>query len=518
MKMAVYQCSGCIEKAYFGIKENERPPQSRSLVCYFCGDSQGEFEKIVTMDEGLFYEQLAYGLTCVWKGNPKHGIVPEPFKRGFSSPKVLAGIQQYVPEATADNVVAFMDTTLLGNGSGGITLTRSGFHVKTKNKQPESCKYMDIEEAVDFCGGQVLLKLKSGDDIWIDCGRHFNSKNLCVLINFIIQSSDSCLTDEVDNLELTKLDASAKRPYVKLVVNALHMDDERIDEREFAELQLLMTRTELTQEERDEISAYIVQPCLTDAQLISVFRECTPKGAERFLGVILLKDLITIFASLKEENSGREKVLQHYQKLFYVSESELDLIRASIDLELAIASGEVSDAELEKKAKRVASIADAVGVPVGVLFLSGSVIGVSSAVFSSSVGVIGLGTTLGLSLTGVGGIVVLGLAAVKGTQWLAGQGKKKRDELEKAAQREVLLNEIIITHQKTLANMARDISKLAQDIANLKLMGEENNERFRQLLARLKLYARSSNNIGTREEHYEKKKQDNMTSVTEAEQ
>ncbi len=68
--------------------------------------------------------------------------------------------------------------------------------------------------------------------------------------------------------------------------------------------------------------------------------------------------------------------------------------------------------EFEKRIKQVASQAKAMGLPVAAIYLSGSVISLSAAGFTSGLAALGLGGVLGFSsmLIGMGVVIVGGVA------------------------------------------------------------------------------------------------------------
>ncbi len=84
----------------------------------------------------------------------------------------------------------------------------------------------------------------------------------------------------------------------------------------------------------------------------------------------------------------------------------------TIDTEEACVRGEISVSEFEKRIKQVASQAKAMGLPVAAIYLSGSVISLSAAGFTSGLAALGLGGVLGFSsmLIGMGVVIVGGVA------------------------------------------------------------------------------------------------------------
>ena len=120
-----------------------------------------------------------------------------------------------------------------------------------------------------------------------------------------------------------------------------------------------------------------------------------------------------------------------------------------------IAAGQVDDNMIINNAKKLASKAGAVGIPIAAVYLSGSVAGLSAAGITSGLAALGLGGVLGLSsmVTGIGAAVLIGVGAYKGIRWLTKSSKR-----EKVSKREFLIQEVIRLNQKTITNLAEDIN------------------------------------------------------------
>lgn len=153
--------------------------------------------------------------------------------------------------------------------------------------------------------------------------------------------------------------------------------------------------------------------------------------------------------------------------------------------EEALISDNVSSGELEKHLKEVVACAAAASVPITALFFSGSVVGLSAAGITSGLAWLGLGGILGLSamVTGIGIVVVIGVAAYAATRYALGG----RDR-ELAKQREHMIQEIIKRHQGAIEDLAEDQSAIALKLAEYVSRSDQNEARLARLNDELQIF------------------------------
>ena len=157
--------------------------------------------------------------------------------------------------------------------------------------------------------------------------------------------------------------------------------------------------------------------------------------------------------------------------------------------EEAILAGNVSDSEVANAAKGMAAQAAAVGVPVAAVYLSGSVAGLSAAGIASGLATLGLGGVLGLSamVTGIGVAIVAGGAAHKIVRWLLGGSVRSR-----TSHRELMLQEVLRTHQGAIINLAEDVSFFGDRVAVLTEATDSHRDAIDRLSREVLLMARSA--------------------------
>lgn len=172
----------------------------------------------------------------------------------------------------------------------------------------------------------------------------------------------------------------------------------------------------------------------------------------------------------------------------------------SIDTEEAYVRGEISVSEFEKRIKEVASQAAAMGLPVAAIYFSGSVVGLSAAGFTSGLAALGLGGVLGLSsmLTGIGVVIVAGVATYQLARWALGT-----NERELAKKREHMIQEVLKQHQKSMADLAQDIGEIAGRMEEYTAKSDRNAERLARLKSELRMFKAALATLQDREENLE---------------
>ena len=90
------------------------------------------------------------------------------------------------------------------------------------------------------------------------------------------------------------------------------------------------------------------------------------------------------------------------------------------------------------------------------IYVAGSVGGLSAAGITSGLAALGMGGVLGLSamVSGVGVALIIGGVAFKGVSWMLGGSEKHRASL-----RELMLQEVLLTHQRAIVDLGEDMSR-----------------------------------------------------------
>ena len=335
---------------------------------------------------------------------------------------------------------------------------------------------------------QVLIKGKQGNVILIKSLLNFDYKKFVAIVNTIIDSEEEFEFKEQQQLvPIEQMSEILKAAYIQCVVNMAYANDNLIDEKELAEILVLMSRIDVQADTRMTIRSYMSNPngLLPLENLLSTIATNEPGGQIRSIHISLVKDLInTYLSSSSIEGNITEESIQNFdflnsnRHLFDVSNDDIAVILSTIDTDRKILNDELNDDQIVDLLKNVSSKAAAVGVPIAAIYISGSVIGMSAAGITSGLSALGLGGLFGLSgmVTGIGVAVLLGVAAHAGVRKLTGA-----DEIGKSKKRELMLNMVIRLNQKTISQLIEDINLVTKELNEIMSNQDSLNERVRQL-------------------------------------
>jgi hypothetical protein len=210
-------------------------------------------------------------------------------------------------------------------------------------------------------------------------------------------------------------------------------------------------------------------------------------GNEEEIAVSIVKDLTQVSRAdgvvmLPEEEAVRAVAEARFGER---AEQVIELAGKTVEYEQALIKGDVSAGELEGHVKEIAAVATAASVPITALFFSGSVVGLSAAGITSGLAALGLGGLLGLSamVTGIGTVVVLGVAAYAGVRWLLG-GRER----ELAKQREHMIQEVIKRHEGAIEDLAEDVTGIGLRLAEYVSKSDQNEARLERLKDDLRMF------------------------------
>ncbi|MBA2713999.1 MAG: hypothetical protein H0U55_10680 [Rubrobacteraceae bacterium] len=202
-------------------------------------------------------------------------------------------------------------------------------------------------------------------------------------------------------------------------------------------------------------------------------------GNEDEIAVSMIKDMVQVSRSDEAVKAVAEA------RFGERAEQVIELARKTVEYERALIKGDISAGELEGHVKEIAAVATAASVPITALFFSGSVVGLSAAGITSGLAALGLGGLLGLSamVTGIGTVVVVGVAAYAGVRWLLG-GKER----ELATQREHMIQEVIKRHEGAIENLAEDVTGIGLKLAEYVSRSDRNEARLERLKDDLRMF------------------------------
>ena len=411
------------------------------------------------------------------------------------------------------SIIGICDNTTFKSAKEGFLLTGLKIVFKEVFENPIEIYYENIDSVdyildvqLDSKGKEkrdesLRFNLKSGDVVNVKYGSEVARDKLAEIINDVISKFDGY--EEQNQLEpIENLSELLKVAYIKIIVNMAFDNDGEVDDREFAEILQLMTRLNLNLESRNEIRLYIgsIDNIESVKDLVSVIRSQSPDGMEKSIQISLVKDLISINSSLTKTDAINFSFLQKNRELFEISDEEIELAQMAIANDRKILDRSYTDTAITKSLKELSAKAGAVGVPLGAVYLSGSVMGLSAAGMTSGLATLGMGGVLGFSsmATGIGAAIILGVVAYKGIKHLTGSGVDEGDK-----RREIMLQEVIRQSQRTINMVIEDINFLTKELSSALASEHVTKERLEQLAAKLSQFIRASQVVGSKTEQAE---------------
>ena len=275
----------------------------------------------------------------------------------------------------------------------------------------------------------------------------------------------------------------AMKCYLSLLVWLVHTDDKQIDEREMCEIQLLVTQRRCNADVRKAVREHLENPhCLDARTQIDLMLELGPRAGtdtQLALKCALMKDAIRVCRATSDGPVREQPGIGKLAEALDLDDKKVRFLEDACEQDEKILAGKLSDSQIAATAKELAGRAGAVGVPLGAIYLSGSVTGLSAAGIVSGLAALGMGGVLGLSamVTGIGVAIIVGGTTYKGVRWVLGGSERYRASL-----RELMLQEVLRIHQGAIINLGEDMSHFGERIANL----ASESERTRTDLNRLR--------------------------------
>ena len=281
--------------------------------------------------------------------------------------------------------------------------------------------------------------------------------------------------------------------YLSVLVWLVHTDDKRIDEREMCEIQLLMTQRRCSAEVRKAVRERIENPRSLDArkQIDHMLEHGPAAGTDTQLALkcALMKDAVRMCRATSTDPAREQRGIRQLAAMLDLDDKKVRFIEHACEQDEKILGGELSDSQIAATAKRLATRATSVGVPVAAVYLSGSVTGLSAAGIASGLAALGMGGVLGLSamVTGIGVVIIGGGITYKGARWVLGGSERNRASL-----RELMLQEVLRIHQGAIINLGEDMSHFGERIEKLASETERNRDAIDRLSWEVTLLSRSA--------------------------
>lgn len=379
--------------------------------------------------------------------------------------KLNNAVKSFGYSGSVSNIVALYDNTMFGSGKDGLIFTGEQVIYHAPFSDPISITYSSIISAnysvtatgskKDKIEAAVEITKQDGSKLIIKDLQDCDYKKLAEVLQITISEFNE-YKEEKQLIPINEMSEPLKIAYIKAIINMAY-EDGIIDDKEFAEILLLMTRLELSTESRFSLRAYMAS---TDEvspleQIIEQIEAECPDGQIKSLHISLTKDLINLYFSTGGASIQDFTFLQKNRHLIKVTDDEIDLTLMAIQNDHNMLNEDFTDDQIVSSLKLLSAKAAAVGTPLAAVYLSGSVIGMSAAGMTSGLASLGMGGLLGMSsmATGIGVAVLIGVGAYAGIRKLTGA-----NELTRSKRRELMLNEVIKQIQSTISLLIQDIN------------------------------------------------------------
>lgn len=371
-------------------------------------------------------------------------------------------------------IVSLYDSTIFGGGDEGFVLTGEAVMFKPDAGDVKSFDYRTLEsikciDKIDKDG-----KNKGVEKLQIIT----NDKNIHIISNTygdVYPLLVKFLMDIINNKELEFKDENTLKPiedmsellksaYLKIIIVMSYSNDKEIDSKELAEIFLLMSRLKLDSSTRFEIREYITN--ISDKNIadikfcVETIKQESDPIHHKPLMISLAKDLVNTHFSAKEQTRDFP-FLEQNKIVFGLTDEEIDLAYQAVENDYKLLNEEIDDDTMKKTMKDIAAKATGIGVPLGAVYISGSVVGMSAAGMTSGLASLGMGGILGFSsmATGIGIAVLLGIGAYQGVKFLTGS-----NAVSKYAYRADMLRTILKDHQKAISQIIDDLNYIVQKL------------------------------------------------------
>ncbi len=309
--------------------------------------------------------------------------------------------------------------------------------------------------------------------------------------------------------DLSALSIDAKLVYCRVLVS-LALVDTLLDPREIANLYLFASTVGLDDEARSELRREITEaqrdagvPDVT-MELSRELHDLLAEDQREPVFTMLVRDLVRISrADRHAADAERERIVLVAGLVF--PESADKVVQATERLvvtEEDFTSGKITTSQLETTTKDIAAKAAALGAPVAAVSLAGTVSGLGGAGITSGLAALGFGGVLGLSamVTGIGTVVILGVAVHQGARYVLATNDRER-----LKRREFLIQQVIKHHQQAMAELTDDIAGLAQRMQAGLAQTTRNEERLATLRAELDAFQHALVSLQTSQQAFERR-------------
>lgn len=380
--------------------------------------------------------------------------------------KLNKAIKSFKYEGNPENIIALLDTTLLGSGSDGLMFTGEKVIFKPAYFDPHHIQYeaiTDVNVIFEKSKAETATIVTESAKIQLEyISSSCDLVELEKILKHVSKEFDE-YTEQRQVVPLEEMDEQLKLAYLKIIINMTYENDQVIDKKEMAEIFLLMNRLGLKQETRFEIRSYMFAPdqLQETSILFDELNKNVMDGQLHTVHISLAKDLINIYFSTQSRDLGKFNFLNKNRNLLNIKDSDLDIVVLALETDYKLLEDDFTDDKMTAAFKELSAKAAAVGTPLAAVYLSGSVIGMSAAGMTSGLAMLGMGGLLGFSsmATGIGVAILIGVGAYAGVKKITGS-----DELSNYKRKQLMLNEVIKQTQDTISTILDDINYITSKL------------------------------------------------------
>lgn len=336
------------------------------------------FSSVEERVRALFYNQGAFmsNINIYLRDNlnlvSKKNIFVAP---SIDEKKLNNAIKSFGYQGSPSNVVALFDTTLFGSGKDGLLFTGEQVIYRASFSEPVSIFYESIVNAayVEKLVGDKKDKLEVSVEISRSDENNLLLKNLLDCdykkLADILQSVACDFDDYKEEKQLISIDEMSellKISYVKSIINMAYDNDGIIDEKEFAEILLLMTRLDLSADSRFNLRAYMASPeniVSLEVLIAEINAEC-PEGQIKSLHISLVKDFINLYFCTDGSSIDEFSYLQKNRHILQVTDGDVELAVMAITNDHNMLKDDFTDDQVVTALKVLTAKAAAVGTPL----------------------------------------------------------------------------------------------------------------------------------------------------------
>lgn len=412
--------------------------------------------------------------------------------------KLNNAIKAFKCEDFYKTILAIYDNTLFGSATEGLIFTgekmvfNNGelFVFPYKDIQSIDCKVeYEIKNGKKTKSREYILILMNDNEYKLENLSKINHTDFLVMFDKIVKNSYLCHEECQSSLQLHELKQTSeklKSSYLKIIINMTFSDDGVIDDKELAEIFLLMTKFELAKETRFELREYIsnIDTSIESIKnLLSIIDDEIAVVYRKSIKLSIVKDLINVYLSTKKDiNIDSFEFIKDNQDILNITNDEIEFAFETIKIDHQILNENMTDDMIEDKFKSLVLKAENLGISSTALYISSSVIGLSAPL-------------LFVPLVAVAG---LGYGVYRGTRYLAGE-----NELDRYKKRELMLHNIIKQNQKTITLIIDDINFVIEKLNDVISNHKEQNEKIQKLMSIMQSFQGALTTVDNKSNSYE---------------